>query len=112
MAGMVPFNPLLVISFFLALWIIDVLHKVLGTSAIGMRNPALPPFILRFGFGLIFTGAGYMISTGDVENGSATAACKFFSIGICTLLMTTFLLTIITSMDGKLVSCERIAQGN
>ncbi|KAF8520731.1 hypothetical protein BU17DRAFT_65194 [Hysterangium stoloniferum] len=43
----------------------------LGTSAIGFSNPALPPFALRFGFGLIFAGAGYVTSTGDVENGSA-----------------------------------------
>ncbi|KAF8589620.1 hypothetical protein K439DRAFT_1628621 [Ramaria rubella] len=43
----------------------------LGTSAVGFSNLALPPFTLRFGFGLIFAGAGYVISTGDVENGSA-----------------------------------------
>ncbi|KDQ15515.1 hypothetical protein BOTBODRAFT_31830 [Botryobasidium botryosum FD-172 SS1] len=37
------------------------------------RHPLLPPFYQRFGFGLIFAGAGYVLSTGDVENGSGIA---------------------------------------
>ncbi|KIJ57280.1 hypothetical protein M422DRAFT_23339 [Sphaerobolus stellatus SS14] len=46
----------------------------MGTSMLGLSNPALPPFALRFGFGLIFAGAGYIVSTGDVENGSGVAS--------------------------------------
>ena len=29
-----------------------------------------PPFVLRIGFGAIFAGAGYVLSTGDSRNGS------------------------------------------
>lgn len=49
---------------------------VLGTSPLNIANPATPPFALRFTFGLIFAGAGYVLSTGDVENGCGIATCK------------------------------------
>ncbi|KAF8528641.1 hypothetical protein JB92DRAFT_2863747 [Gautieria morchelliformis] len=45
----------------------------LGTSPVAVTSPTLPPFAVRFGFGLVFAGAGYVLSTGDVENGSAVA---------------------------------------
>jgi len=32
-----------------------------------------PPFVLRVGFGAIFAGAGYVLSTGDSKNGSGIA---------------------------------------
>jgi hypothetical protein len=32
-----------------------------------------PPFVLRVGFGAVFAGAGYVLSTGDSENGSGIA---------------------------------------
>lgn len=33
-----------------------------------------PPFVLRVGFGAIFAGAGYVLSTGDSKNGSGIAS--------------------------------------
>jgi len=33
-----------------------------------------PPFVLRIGFGAIFAGAGYVLSTGDSRNGSGIAS--------------------------------------
>lgn len=61
---------------------------VLGTSPMGFSNPTLPPFALRFGFGLIFAGAGYILSSGDIENGSAITTCEWmfnphFMMGPC-----------------------------
>jgi hypothetical protein len=47
---------------------------VLGTSPLRpAKYPGLPPFIQRFGFGLIFAGAGSIIQTGDIENGNGVA---------------------------------------
>ncbi|KAI0074782.1 hypothetical protein K474DRAFT_1665065 [Panus rudis PR-1116 ss-1] len=33
-------------------------------------NPSRPPIMIRLGFGAIFAGAGYVLSTGDARNGS------------------------------------------
>ncbi|EMD40306.1 hypothetical protein CERSUDRAFT_91023 [Gelatoporia subvermispora B] len=40
-----------------------------ATSVIPPR-PGLPPIVHRLGFGAIFAGAGYVLSTGDTRNGS------------------------------------------
>ncbi|KAF8308510.1 hypothetical protein DL93DRAFT_1881268 [Clavulina sp. PMI_390] len=47
---------------------------LLGSSFVPPARAALlPPFYQRFGFGLIFSGAGYVLGTGDVRNGSGIA---------------------------------------
>ncbi|OCH89980.1 hypothetical protein OBBRIDRAFT_630723 [Obba rivulosa] len=43
-----------------------------ATSVIPPR-PGLPPIVHRLGFGAIFAGAGYVLSTGDTRNGSGIA---------------------------------------
>ena len=47
---------------------------VFGTSMVRLSNlTSLPPFAIRFGFGFIFAGVGYVLSMGDVRNGSGIA---------------------------------------
>ncbi|KAI0940390.1 hypothetical protein AcW1_005139 [Taiwanofungus camphoratus] len=41
----------------------------LASSVIPPR-PTIPPIMHRIGFGVIFLGAGYVLSTGDARNGS------------------------------------------
>lgn len=45
-------------------------------SSIVPPNPLRPPLMYRLGFGAIFSGAGYVISTGDVYNGTGIATGK------------------------------------
>ncbi|KAF9516868.1 hypothetical protein BS47DRAFT_1291738, partial [Hydnum rufescens UP504] len=55
---------------------------VLGTSLLRPEKyPGLPPFIQRFGFGLIFAGAGSILHSGDTENGSGVAQVCWFFVG-------------------------------
>ncbi|KAI0782548.1 hypothetical protein C8Q75DRAFT_811640 [Abortiporus biennis] len=39
-------------------------------SAFLPSNARRPPLMYRFGFGAVFAGAGYVLSTGDARNGS------------------------------------------
>lgn len=44
-------------------------YVVLASSVIP-PSPLRPPLMQRLGFGAIFAGAGYVVSTGDVYNGT------------------------------------------
>ncbi|KAF8324555.1 uncharacterized protein EI90DRAFT_3075054 [Cantharellus anzutake] len=46
---------------------------LIGTSLLSPKHPSLPPFVQRFSFGFVFAGAGYIVNTGDVRNGSGVA---------------------------------------
>ena len=55
-----------------------------------------PPFVLRIGFGAIFAGAGYVLSTGDSRNGSGIVT------GNCTSTSSFRTLTLNSSLVTKL----------
>lgn len=84
----------------LSLFTYRVYIIVIGTTPLGVSNRAIPPLTLRFTFGLIFAGAGYILSTGDYENGCGITTCKRFNFG---LVVPAFLTQKNTSVDRKLL---------
>ncbi|CAL1699868.1 unnamed protein product [Somion occarium] len=54
-------------------WPMWTVAGIFLASSIVPPNPLRPPLMYRLGFGAIFSGAGYVISTGDVYNGTGIA---------------------------------------
>jgi len=50
----------------------------LTTALPATRFPHMPNLMWRLGFTWIFAGTGYMISTGDIRNGSGTTTSTCF----------------------------------
>ncbi|CAL1699869.1 unnamed protein product [Somion occarium] len=62
-----------VIYFAITRWPMWTVAGIFLASSIVPPNPLRPPLMYRLGFGAIFSGAGYVISTGDVYNGTGIA---------------------------------------
>jgi len=66
----------LYVLFSSTLCLLSSLRQVFASAIFPPRLHAqtfTPPFVLRVGFGAIFSGAGYVLSTGDSKNGSGIA---------------------------------------
>lgn len=54
-------------------------YVVLASSVIP-PSPLRPPLMQRLGFGAIFAGAGYVVSTGDVYNGTGISTGMYWAL--------------------------------